>query len=249
MTSRVLVVGESWNTFAQHTKGLAAYTTSGYEEGAEQLLRVLGEAGHQVDYMPNHVAVEGFPYEVEVLREKYDVIVLSDAPADSFLLPHAVFVKGERRPNRLAVIGEFVHQGGGLLMIGGYMSFSGFEGRGRFSLTPLAEVLPVDMLVHDDRIESPEGVVPKPVAAHAVLEGVDEQWPYFLGYNRFGAKADATTLMEVGGDPFLVVGEHGAGRTAAFASDCSPHWGSPEFMAWDDYASFWSQLVAWVGGA
>jgi uncharacterized membrane protein len=248
MNKRVLVVGESWNTFAQHTKGLAAYTTSGYEEGAEQLLRVLGEAGHQVDYMPNHVAVEGFPYEVEALREKYDVIVLSDAPADSFLLPNAVFVKGERRPNRLAVIGEFVRQGGGLLMIGGYMSFSGFEGRGRFSLTPLADVLPIDMLVHDDRIEAPEGVVPKATAEHAVLDGIDAEWPYFLGYNRFGAKAGATTLMEVGGDPFLVVGEHGEGRTAAFASDCSPHWGSPEFMAWDDYAPFWSQLVGWVGG-
>ncbi len=248
MNSRVLVVGESWNTFAQHTKGLAAYTTSGYEEGAEQLIRVLGESGHQVDYMPNHVVVEHFPYDSEELRAKYDVIILSDVPADSFLLPNAVFVKGERRPNRLSVIGDFVEAGGGLLMIGGYMSFSGFEGRGRFSLTPLAEVLPVEMLVHDDRIESPEGVVPDVVAEHRVLDGVEAQWPYFLGYNRFAAKEGATTLMTVGDDPFLVVGTHGSGRVGAFASDCSPHWGSPEFMAWGSYTPFWSQLVGWVAG-
>jgi uncharacterized membrane protein len=252
MSTRVLVVGESWNTFAQHTKGLAAYTTSGYEEGADDLLRVLREAGLEVDYMPNHVAVEGFPYDAAELSAKYDVIVLSDAPADSFLLPHAVFVKGERRPNRLAVIGEFVKNGGGLLMIGGYMSFSGFEGRGRYSLTPLAEVLPIEMLVHDDRIESPEGVVPSVLAegaGHGILAGIEGEWPYFLGYNRFAAKPDATTLATINGDPFLVVGAHGAGRVAAFASDCSPHWGSPEFMAWSSYGPFWNQLVEWTGGA
>lgn len=251
MTSRVLFVGESWNTFAQHTKGLAAYSTSGYEEGAEQLLDVLGKAGHTVDYLPNHLAVEQFPYELEELQANYDVIVLSDAPADSFLLPPAVFVRGERRPNRLSLIGEFVAAGGGLLMIGGYMSFSGFEGRGRFSLTPLAEVLPVKMLVHDDRIETPEGVVPQVDAAasdHAILGGVEAEWPFFLGYNRFAAKPGTETLMSVGDDPFLVVGAHGGGRVAAFASDCSPHWGSPAFMAWDSYAAFWSQLVGWTAG-
>lgn len=249
MNTRVLLVGESWNTFAQHTKGLAAYTTSGYEEGAEQLLRVLREAGNDVDYMPNHLAVEHFPYELGELQEKYDVIILSDAPADSFLLPHAVFVKGERRPNRLAILTEFARQGGGLLMIGGYMSFSGFEGRGRFSLTPLAEALPIQMLVHDDRIESPEGVTPAIVADHAVLNGVAAEWPYFLGYNRFVAKSDAQTIMAVGDDPFLVVDEFGEGRVGAFASDCSPHWGSPEFMEWSSYAPFWANLVDWLGAA
>lgn len=249
MSTRVLVVGESWNTFAQHTKGLASYTTSAYEEGADDLLRVLREAGLEVEYMPNHVAVEHFPYTAAELAEKYDVIVLSDAPADSFLLPHAVFVKGERRPNRLAAIGEFVKGGGGLLMIGGYMSFSGFEGRGRFSLTPLAEVLPVEMLVHDDRIESPEGVVPTVTAGdHAIFSGIEGEWPYFLGYNRFAAKEGATTLATVGADPFIVVGTHGEGRVSTFASDCSPHWGSPEFMAWGSYAPFWTQLVEWTAG-
>lgn len=248
MNNRVLFVGESWNTFSQHTKGLASYTTSGYQEGADQLLSVLAETGYTVDYMPNHVAVERFPYVVSELRAKYDAIILSDVPADSLLLPYAVFVKGERWPNRLAVIADFVRAGGGLLMVGGYMSFSGFEGRGRYSLTPLAQVLPVQMLVHDDRIEAPQGVIPSVDQEHDILSGIEGEWPYLLGYNRFRAKPDASIIMSVDGDPLLVVDGYGAGRVAAFASDCSPHWGSPEFMAWKYYARLWSQLVGWVAG-
>jgi uncharacterized membrane protein len=248
MTTRVLIVGESWNTFAQHTKGLAAYSTSGYEEGADQLIDALRSAGKTVSYMPNHEVPEGFPFEVEELRRDYDAIVLSDVPADSFLLSHAVFVKGERHPNRLAGIGEFVRSGGGLLMIGGYMSFSGFEGRGRYSLTALADVLPVTMGVHDDRMELPEGVEPVAVAPHPALGGQEEAWPYFLGYNRFAAKSGADVLLRAGEDPFLVVDGYGEGRVAAFASDCSPHWGSPEFMSWDGYAPFWNSLIDWTAG-
>jgi uncharacterized membrane protein len=249
LATRVLIVGESWNTFAQHTKGLASYTTSAYEEGAAPLIDALRAAGASVDYLPNHLVPEQFPFDVDELRRDYDTIILSDVPADSFLLPHAVFVKGERRPNRLAGIGEFVRAGGGLLMIGGYMSFSGFEGRARYSLTPLADVLPVVMGVHDDRMETPEGVEPAPLAEHEILAGIDREWPYFLGYNRFAAKPGAEVLLSVGADPFLVVAEEGRGRVAAFASDCSPHWGSPAFLAWSGYASFWNQLVDWTAGA
>jgi uncharacterized membrane protein len=248
MNTRVLLVGESWNTFAQHTKGLASYTTAGYEEGAEQLIASLRES-MTVDYMPNHIVVEHFPYEASELIEKYDVIILSDVPADSFLLPNAVFVKGERRPNRLSVIAEFVAAGGGLLRVGGYMSFSGFEGRGRFSLTPLADVLPITMLTHDDRIEAPQGVHPTATVEHAIVADIPAEWPYFLGYNRLVAKPEATTVMSVDGDPFLVVDTYGKGRVSAFASDCSPHWGSPEFMAWPSYTAFWTQLVEWTAAS
>lgn len=199
--------------------------------------------------MPNHLVVEDFPYTADELAERCDVIIMSDIPADSFLLPSAVFVRGERRPNRLAAIAEFVRRGGGLVMVGGYMSFSGFDGHARYGLTPLADVLPVTTLVHDDRIETPEGVVPAVVAEHELLAGVPSEWPFFLGYNRTIAKADATTLMTVGGDPFLVVEEVGQGRSVAFASDCSPHWGSPAFMSWPYYGQFWTRLVNWAAGA
>jgi uncharacterized membrane protein len=52
----------------------------------------------------------------------------------------------------------------------------------------------------------------------------------------------------VGADPLVVVGEYGLGRSAAFTSDCGPHWCPPPFMAWEGYATMWQQLVAWVAG-
>ncbi|MCU1583297.1 MAG: hypothetical protein QOK46_403 [Microbacteriaceae bacterium] len=248
MSKRVLLAGESWTSFGIHTKGMTSYETATYEEGAEQLIAVLRAEGAEVTYMPNHRVVEGFPYDVDELASSYDVIILSDVPADSFLLPHAVFVGGERRPNRLAVISEFVRRGGGLIMVGGYMSFSGYEGRARFGLTPLAEILPVSMMTGDDRLELPEGVVPTVVSGHEIVTGLPEQWPYFLGYNKFEAKPGSTVVMSANDDPFLVVDTIESGRVVAFASDCSPHWGSPAFMEWGSYSSFWNQMVDWAAG-
>ncbi|MBN9072843.1 MAG: hypothetical protein J0H34_14885 [Rhizobiales bacterium] len=126
------------------------------------------------------------------------------------------------------------------------MSFAGFEGRGRYEATPLADALPVVMSHHDDRIEEPEGVNPVIAKDHPILKNMTGGWPYFLGYNRFKAKPASDVLLKAGDDPFLVVGQHGKGRVAAFASDCSPHWGSPEFMAWKHYAPFWAQLAGWL---
>lgn len=248
-SARILFAGESWNTYGVHTKGASSYTTSGYEEGARDLLAALQASGFDVTYLRNHEAVESFPYTTEEIADRFDAVILSDIPADSLLLPHAVFVRGEKRPNRLRSIGRFVEQGGGLLMIGGFMSFAGFESRARYASTPLADILPVQISRHDDRIEEPEGVNPVVSQDHPILDGITGDWPYFLGYNQFKAKPGSQVLLSVAEDPFLVVGQHGEGRVAAFASDCSPHWGSPEFMAWRHYTTFWSQLTGWLAGS
>ena len=80
---RILFAGESWATYGIHTKGAASYTTSGYEEGATVLLGVLKDAGFDVTYVRNHEAVEGFPYTTEEFADRFDLVVLSDIPADS----------------------------------------------------------------------------------------------------------------------------------------------------------------------
>jgi uncharacterized membrane protein len=68
-----------------------------------------------------------------------------------------------------------------------------------------------------------------------------------LGYNQLTARPGATVVMATEtGDPFLAVQEVGKGRTAAFASDCAPHWGSSEFYDWAFYGRFWTQLVRWL---
>jgi uncharacterized membrane protein len=244
---RLLFAGESWMTNLQHAKGAVAYTMAAYEEGGTPLIDALERHGAQVDYLPNHLAGEAFPREVHELAG-YGTVVLSDLASDTLLLDRACFVEGVRSVNRLQVLKSYVEAGGALLMIGGYMSFSGWEGKAHYARTPIASVLPVVMSETDDRIEAPQGVTPTVLAQeHPVLAGVDGAWPYLLGYNRLEPKPDAGVVLGIGtGDPLLVLGECGAGRAAAFASDCSPHWGSREFLAWPHYARFWSQLVAWL---
>ena len=132
-------------------------------------------------------------------------------------------------------------------MIGGYMSFAGFEGKARYRHTSIEQILPVKVDSADDRVEVPEGFTPQIVQrSHPILKDIPDDWPSMLGYNRLTAKPGADVLMRRGEDPFLVVGTHGRGRTLAYASDCSPHWGTPQFVNWVHYAPFWRQLVFWL---
>ena len=45
-------------------------------------------------------------------------------------------------------------------MVGGYYSFQGINGGARYHGTPVEEVLPVEILPYDDRVEVPEGFTP-----------------------------------------------------------------------------------------
>lgn len=247
---RVLLAGESWLSQQLHSKGFVSYLTGNYEEGGAPLVEALERAGAVVDYLPNHRVGETFPRTRDRLSG-YTAVVLSDIASDTLLLDRTCFVDGVRSVNRLQVLRAYVESGGALLMVGGYMSFSGWEGKAHYAATPLADVLPVEISDTDDRVETPEGSTPTVrVAAHPVLDGVRGEWPYLLGYNRLRAKPRADVVLEIGaGDPLLVLGECGAGRVAAFASDCSPHWGSRVFTAWEHYGRFWSQLIAWLGRA
>jgi uncharacterized membrane protein len=197
--------------------------------------------------MPSH-RVAGRSPTAKADLAKYDAVMFSDVGADTFLLHPDTLVRSIVRPNTLQVTADYVADGGALLMIGGFMSFSGFGGNAHYQNTVLADVLPVTMLGYDDRIECPEGVTPMPAGAHAVLNGIEGAWPHLLGYQRVVAKPDATTVLKVRNDPLLVLGTHGKGRTAAYTSDCSPHWGSPEFVGWKHYADFWSNLSNWLAG-
>ena len=246
-SNRALLAGETWMSYGIHLKGFSAYTTGGYAEGQSEFVEALNRSGWEVDHIPNHLATQAFPTTADQLSS-FEVVILSDIGADTLLLHPDTFERGQRTPNRLRLLKEFVASGGGLLMVGGYMSFSGFEGKARYQGTPLATVLPVVMQGHDDRIEAPEGIAPRVAERHPVLAGLPDDWPIFLGYNRIAAKPDATVAMTIEDDAFLVLGSHGSGRTAAFASDCSPHWGSPEFLAWSGYAVFWGQLLNWLAG-
>ena len=244
----VLMVGESWIKHTVHLKGFDQFHTTEYEEGAGVFLGVLASAGYKVTYIRAHEVSSRFPKTKKDL-EQFDVVVLSDVGSNTFLLCDETFLRSERTVNRLSLLAEFVENGGGLVMVGGYMSFAGIDGRARYGMSPLAAVLPVEMLDRDDRIEAPEGVVPTVEdATHPAMGGTGKEWPILLGYNKVVAKKGSKLLCQVNGDPVLVVGTHGKGRAAAFTSDLAPHWAPPEFLKWPHYGKLWTSILTWASG-
>jgi uncharacterized membrane protein len=230
-------------------KGFDQFHTTEYEEGAGVFLSALEDAGFDVTYIRAHEVSMKFPTRREDI-DCFDVVILSDIGSNSFLLCDETFLRSERTVNRLALLGEYVEGGGGLLMVGGYMSFSGIDGRARYQASPLASILPVTMFNGDDRVEVPEGLIASfPNPDHPALGGTPADWPILLGYNKLKAKPSATVIASYDGDPLLVVEEVCKGRTVAFASDIAPHWAPNEFMSWPHYTKLFSSIVAWTASS
>ena len=245
MSKKILLAGESWMSYTTHVKGFDSFYTSVYETGEKWLKAALEEAGYEVDFLPNHIAPEKFPFTMEELKE-YDCVILSDIGANTILLPVPTFTKSIKMPNRCNLIRDYVLDGGGLVMVGGYLTFSGVDAKGKWHDTAVQEVLPVEVLTVDDRMEHCEGVLPVTVAKHEAIEGIPTQWPNVLGYNKTIAKPEAEIAVTVEGDPFIAFGKYGSGRSAVFTSDCAPHWAPPEFCNWEYYNKLWQGIVNWV---
>jgi uncharacterized membrane protein len=246
--TRVLIAGESWTTTSIHVKGFDSFTTVAYEEGVGALRDALLAAGHDVTFMPNHVAAVEFPHSVDDLRV-WDVVLLSDIGSNTLLIPPATFGRFESKPNRLVALREWVRSGGGFGMIGGYLSFQGIEAKANYRGTAVAEVLPVELEVGDDRVESPDDAAPELTGEqHPIVDGLDSRWPAILGYQRAAPRPSGAVLARVGPDPLLVAGAFGDGRTLAYMTDIGPHWAPPAFVAWAGYARLWDQAVRWLAG-
>lgn len=244
--SRILFAGEQVTAITHEIKGFDTFEACANKEDGGALFAALQKGGHEVTWMRTAQVPVEFPETMAALR-KYDVVILSDVGANSLLFHPEMLSRSIRHPNRLKLLRDFVQQGGGLLMVGGWMSFAGIGGKAKYHGSPLEEALPVTCLPYDDRQEIPEGVVPVVMdKLHPVLKGVPPRWPFFLGYNQVLPKSEGRVLVSVSGDPLLCVGNHGKGRTAAFTSDCAPHWGPPGFLDWRGYGKLWNNLVQWL---
>ena len=82
-------------------------------------------------------------------------------------------------------------------MIGGYLTFNGVGAQGKWWATPVQDVLPVEILPYDDRMEHCEGVKPVTVGEHEALKGIPTDWPEVLGYNKVIAKPEAEVPVTV----------------------------------------------------
>ena len=210
--------------------------------GSETLSR---KAGYEFVHIAAHKVNEDFPDSAEKLAE-YSAVLISDVGKNTFLLPPESFFQFKRTPNKLTTIKEYVEAGGGLGMIGGYMTFMGIGGRAAYKNTVIETILPVVLMTGDDRVEIPEGAVPTVPSGEDFWSGIPSEWPFLLGYNRVEAKPGARVLLRNGDDPLIVLGEYGQGRTLAFATDCAPHWAPAAFCEWEHYGTMWKKLLVWL---
>ena len=192
---------------------------------ASYLAGVLTYRGLDFDYLASDQ-----PIRQALSDSKYGLYIISDYPVNNW-----------REEDFDSVI-ESVRQGSGLLMIGGWESFHGLGGE--YNETPLEQVLPVEIMDHDDRVNSSQPWLIEKRLGHPVVDGLPfEASPTYVGgFNRVRTKSGATEVLSlvrlqisksseqgylceaVERVPLLVVGGFGAGRVAAFASDVAPHW-------------------------
>lgn len=245
MKKKVLFAGESWMLHTTHVKGFDTFYTSTYEEGVGYIREAIIEAGYEFNYLPNHIALNSFPYTSEELKQ-YACVILSDIGSNTLLLPDVTFAKSEVRPNRCQAIKEYVENGGAFIMIGGYMSFTGIDAKARYGVTAIKDILPVKCLETDDREEHSEGVIPIVVSDHEALKGIPNDWPNFLGYNKTIPIEGCEVPVTINGDPLIAFGSFGKGKSAVFTSDCAPHWGTPAFVKWDYYNKLWKDIIDYI---
>lgn len=248
----VLLVGESWVSAASHAKGWDSFSSVTFHLGAEPLVEALRDSDFALTYMKAHEAASEFPSTLQGLIP-YDAIILSDIGSNTLLLHPDAWLHGKTVPNRLKLIREWTRNGGGLMMIGGYFSFQGIDGRARWRRTPVEDALPVECLPFDDRIEAPEGIVAEILKPdHPIVAGLAGPWPALLGVNEVIAKSRSDIEViarlpdEQGGHPLLVAGSHGNGRTLAWTSDIGPHWLPAPFVEWPGYKTLWRQALGWL---
>jgi uncharacterized membrane protein len=153
-----------------------------------------------------------------LFKRKYDAIVLSDFPR------RKVPSVSER------AIVEQVKNGTGLLMVGGWASFSGPFGGWKGSA--VEKLLPVTCLGRDDRVNFPSGAWIFSKRKHPAFRSLSfKNPPVICGLNRVQPKKGALTVLtaKTAGRtrkeyPLLVVGNDKRKRVAALATDLAPHW-------------------------
>jgi uncharacterized membrane protein len=91
-----------------------------------------------------------------------------------------------------------------------------------------------------------EAFFPIQTGSSPILKGLDKGLPQLRGYNGTTAKPAAqTVLVSARDDPVLAQWQYGLGRSVAWTSDATGRW-AKDWVAWDGFNRFFSQLVAWT---
>ncbi|MHB1346080.1 MAG: glutamine amidotransferase [Candidatus Humimicrobiaceae bacterium] len=246
---KVLFVGETVYISSKIFMGWDSFEMGRYWEHEGFFLKSLKYHDMDVTYIRTNNVSEGFPWTIEELKF-FDVIVVSDVGSNTFLLSEKTS-RGERTPNRLKLIEQFVEEGGGFLMWGGYLSFTGIGGKAFYKNTPIEKILPVTLSLTDDRVEVPEGFLPKiRMKDHPILNDIPDPWEgWFLSYNRLTAKEGAdviTAIAEYDNDPITIAWDFKKGRSLASAVDCDLNGAAPSFLNWKYTGNLYANMVKWL---
>ncbi len=91
-----------------------------------------------------------------------------------------------------------------------------------------------------------EAFFPVQTGDSPILRGSEAGMPQLLGYNGSTLKPAAQGVLATAReDPLLAQWQYGLGRAVAWTSDASGRWAS-DWLAWDGFNRFFSQLVAWT---
>ena len=183
---------------------------------------------------------------------RYDVYIIGDVPAEAF------------GPELLQPLAERVSEGSGLIMTGGFFSFSG----GGYADTPLDGLLPVALQevgtpdeidpLADLHHEGDLQMLPTPEGERHFLMRLSSQnnrarWmslPPLRGANRLRRRNALVEILAESDEsnvPLLFAVESGRGRVLAFAGDTTHRWyhyDGADFR--ETHQRFWRQIILWL---
>ena len=215
--------------------------------------------GSEVISMPSWEMYHMSPKDFSARLSWASTIIFGDVETQSLHLNPAFFAdqfasKYVTFPDRFDLLSDWIRNGGHFHMNGGWFSFSGHQGYGRWGRSSWQKdttnlVLPVECLEGDDLIESSASFNVRVVQErHPAVRGID--WsgvPPILGFNETRPAQGASVILEIRNGyswyPLLAERSIGGGRTTAWTTSASPHWGI-NFMKWEHCDRFWSQVFA-----
>lgn len=210
-------------------------------------------------YGPQELSLIAFPYERLFSEDlwTFDLVVLQNFDYEPYF--------GWRAGELLGNLADFVRRGGALVMIGGDRSFD----EGGYAASPLADVLPVQLGVAGERVDSGHfrAQLSKQGRLHPLTQLLADSrdsealWGRLarldgLNLSRGVAAQSAALLVHpelktpTGSPmPVLAVREVGMGRTMALMGDSSWRWVMAEAAAGHGnqaYLRFWKSAMRWL---
>lgn len=254
MKINVLYVGDTQVNVSTSIKGIDSWTFTYYSDSAHYLRDALNAASDiNLVHIRSSESTRDMPSKVEEFK-KYDCVILSDLGFNSVNLQpgNTQPFKIPMGPDRIQGLHDYVIQGGGFMMIGGWLSFSGIQGKGLWGGTKIEEIMPVTCEPRgvDDRMEITQGFKLKlDDPEHPVVKELPWDESYLLlGYNKTHLRSDSHLVASYNGEPQIATRKVGKGRSIIFASDVGPHWAG-SLLEWSGYSEFWQRMSRWAAGS